>query len=178
MLNIMRTKALLLFLIILPIIATSQNAIISGKVIDYRTFQPMTFTHVYFDSTYQSIADDEGKFEIDLPKVILKDTLKIRFIGYFDLNIINLPASPDSIDLGIIPIFEYFPGYDMTHLDCANDDYECREKERKYIEKEKKRIEDYFNKQNTYIENFDFRFQNKTFKIDSKTGCIDLGKRN
>ena len=134
----------------------------------------MYYTQILFDSTNQVIANDQGEFEFKVPKNKITDTLKIRYIGCFDINIINMPDNNDSINLGVIPIFDYFPGYDMTHFNCADDDYECKEKEKKHIEKEKKRIEDYYTNVHNLIDYFDYRFQNKSFKIDIETGCIDL----
>ena len=174
----MKIRIFILTLLILPIIVHSQNVMIKGKVFDYKTLQPMIYTQVLFDSSYQAIANDKGEFEFEVPKKIIKDTLKIRYIGCFDINIINIPNNQDLINLGIIPIFDYFPGHDMTHFNCADNDYECKEKEKKHIEKEKKRIEDYYTNIHNIIEYFDYRFQNKTFKIDIKTGCIDLSSEN
>lgn len=174
----MKAVKYILIFVILPIVLTSQNVMIEGKVINYKTLQPMTYTQILFDSTYQVAANDDGEFKIEVPKEILKDTLKIRFIGCFNLNFINFPANHYLIDLGTIPIFEYFPGYDMTHFGCADDDYDCKEKERKHIEKEKNRIEKYFDEINTVISYFDFRFQNRTYKIDIQSGCINLGTEN
>ena len=174
----MKARALILFLLTLPIIGFSQNQILKGKVVDYKTLQPMTYTQVLFDSTFQSIANEKGEFEIEANEKVITDTLKIRFIGCFDINIINIPNYLDTVDLGIIPIFEYFPGNDMTHFNCKEKDLECKEKEKKHIEKENKRIEEYFAKVNNAIEYFDYRFQNKTYKIDLKTGCIDLSSEN
>jgi hypothetical protein len=127
-----------------------------------------------FDTTNQVIANEQGEFEFEVPKQIMKDTLKIRYLGCFDINFINLPTDQESINLGSIPIFDYFPGYDMTHFNCADKDFDCKEKEKKHIEKENERIKDYFTKVHNLIENFDFVFQHETFKIDIETGCINL----
>lgn len=169
-----KIKILILTLLILPIIAHSQNVIIKGKVTHYRTLQPMCYTQILFDSTNQIIANGQGEFEFIVPKNKIKDTLKIRYIGCFDINIINISYNNDSINLGVIPIFDYSPDYDMIHLNCADNDYECKEKEKKHIEKENKRVEVYYTNIHNLIEYFDYRFQNKTFKIDIETGCIDL----
>jgi hypothetical protein len=147
---------------------------ITGQTVNYQDLEPVYYTAVFFDSTFQTISDKQGLFELTVPLEILRDTLKIMYIGSYDLNFINLPANENIIDLGKIPIFEYFVGYSMMHFNCSDSDFKCKRKAKKYWEKDQKRRDDYFNKMNTVIEYFNYRFQNKTFKINIDNNCIDL----
>lgn len=169
-------KAFLTFfsLLLIPVIVTSQNVVIKGIVYGHNTHQPTPYTNIYFDSTYQTISNEFGEFLIEISLDTIEDTLKIEYIGCFDLKFINLPKNTEVIDLDSIPIFEYFPGYDMTHFDCLDDDEDCKERERKHIKKENGRVQKYFEKQNTFIENYNYRFRNNNYKIDLNNGIINL----
>ena len=170
----MKNKLLILTLLIFSFSGISQTLTIKGQVLFYQSLQPMYYTHVYFDSTYQVIADYNGQFELEVPLKVLKDTLKIRYIGCFDLNLINLPTTDSIIDLGILPIFEYFAGQDMTHFNCSDNDIECKKKEKVHRDKEQKRVKEYFSRMNTIIEFFNYVYENKTFKINIENNCIDM----
>ncbi len=170
----MKSIVVTITFLLVPIWVFTQVVKIKGTVLDYKTLQPMKFAEVVFNDKCKTIADDKGIFELDASKEIISDTLKIRYLGYFKINIINLPSNDNVIDLGIIPMFEYFPGYDMSDFDCANDDFECKKKWKNHIEQEQKRIEDYYSNVHNAVNYFEYSFQNKVYKIDVKTGCIDL----
>jgi hypothetical protein len=152
----------------------SQEILLMGKIVNYQDLYPMEFTSICIDS-FCCISNDKGQFSMIIPFNKLSDTLKIRHIGQYDLNIINIPHS-DTIDFRIIPIFEYFIGYDMTHFYCKPLDFACRKKEKKHFEKVNNEYDSYYKKMDSIIEYFRYIFNGQTYKIDLKTNCIDLSK--
>lgn len=173
----MKKLALIAF-VLFSLITNSQTVSIKGKIIYYQNLRPLPLTEIFFDSVNHTIADEQGIFDLHVPVKVITDTLKFRFIGCFDINIINLPLNEDLIDLGMIPFFEYFTGYSMTHFDCADNDYECKEKEKLFWIKEQERRDLYFTTMNSIIEYFDYWFQGKKYKINCQNHCIDLKNEN
>ncbi|MBP7508536.1 MAG: hypothetical protein KA807_11980 [Prolixibacteraceae bacterium] len=150
---------------------------INGYVLYYKNNEPMYSAEITFNSKYKTTANEKGYFELFVPKKVLKLKLKVTFIGCFTINFINLPIDEDQIDLDTIPMFEYFPGYDMTHFDCPPDDLECQKKEKQHQIQENQRIQDYYSTVNKSITTYIYTFKGNTYPINCKTGNIDLRKR-
>lgn len=134
----------------------------------------MPATSIYIDSLRGVISDCNGNFNLKLDTLSITDTLKIRFISCYDLNFINLPEDTDTIDLGGIPLFYYFPGYDMTDYFCGRFDFACKRRWKKHVEEEKERIFDYYLKQQQIISEFGYIFNHRLYKINLENNCIDL----
>lgn len=155
---------------------TQDVIVVKGKTYFHEFDNPAVYTEVYFNSKNRTFSNKEGEFIFSVKKRIINKSLKVAYIGCFDLKIKNLPANQDTIDLGVIPIFEYFPGYSMIHFDCKDDDQDCMKKRKLHEEKEAKRIEDYYNYVDNQINKYEYRFKSKTYKINVKSGVINLKK--
>ena len=153
----------------------SQSTTIRGYIFDYSTNSRMPATSIYIDSLRGEISDCNGNFNLAIENLSKSDTIKIRFISCYDLNIVNLPQDTDTIDLGGIPLFYYFPGYDMTDYFCGRFDFACKRRWKKHSKKEKERIFNYYLKQEQIIRDFDYIFNDKLYKINLENNCIDLG---
>lgn len=138
----------------------------------------MPATSIFIDSLRGVISDCNGKFVLRIGNMSKTDTIKIRFISYYDLNFINLPQNKDTIDLGEVPLFYYFPGYDMSDYFCGRFDFACKRRWKKHIKEEKDRILNYYLKQQQIIRDFNYYFDNKLYKINLENHCIDLSIYN
>ena len=137
----------------------------------------MYLAEVGFNSKYKTTVNEKGNFELVVPKKILKRKLKVTYIGCFTINFINLPMDESTIDLDTIPMFEYFPGYDMTHFNCSPDDFECKKKKEQHQIQESKRVQDYYSAVNKSIMECIYTFKGRAYPIDYKTGNINLRRR-
>jgi hypothetical protein len=155
----------------------AQPIIISGNVIDYKTGYPMQYVNVYFDSSNGTTTDDNGYFRIKLNKRIKEDTLKISFVGCFNLNFSNFPNNTDSIYLDKIPLFDYFTGVDMTDFFCGTFDFRCKRNQKKHFKQDQERIDKYYSERNTEIAKYEYKFNNNKSKIDMTNHCIDLNAK-
>ena len=154
----------------------SQHRLIIGKVIEYKTQQPYPLVNIFINSAIFDITDNDGNFTIEADSLTSEDTLKVRFLSYFDLNFINFPDNLDTITLHNIPLFEYFTGYDMTDFFCGPLDFKCKRDRRIHLKTENERINNYYFQQNKLIEEYKYRFNNSEYHINLKNHCIDLNK--
>lgn len=168
-------KQFIIFILLIILLKTSysQNVVIKGRTFDFNTGQSMSYTNVFVDSM-SCVSNDSGFFILKVTRLRYNDTLKVRYIGCFDLNFINLPTNVDTINLDKVPIFDYFAGYDMTDFFCGRFDFKCKRERKKHIEAEKNRILKYYSDQNNEIRKYQFKFNDKYFKINVNNNCIDL----
>jgi hypothetical protein len=170
----MKIILLSLFLIFDLSLGFSQNILITGKIIDYYSGRPMPYASISLDSTLSTTSNHDGTFSLRTSKISQSDTLKIMFISYFELNIINLPSDTNTIRFEVIPLFEYFTGNSMDDYSCGRFDFKCKRAWRKHIKEEKERINKYYSDRNLEISSYDFRFNNKGYIINVNNHCIDL----
>ena len=80
---------IILLLIFGTITAFSQTGIvITKKVIDEKTKEPLIFAHVYIKKlSTGTFTDENGYFTLTIPKSSINDSITISFIGYETLNI-------------------------------------------------------------------------------------------
>jgi len=170
-----RLKYILIFSLIIQN-CFSQSKIIQGYIFDYSTNSRMPATSIYIDSLQGVISDCNGDFILKVDDLSKSDTIKIRFISCYDLNFINLPQNTDTVDLGGVPLFYYFPGYDMTDYFCGRFDFACKRRWKKHVKEEKDRIINYYLEQEKIIRDFDYIFNDKLYKINLENNCIDLAE--
>jgi RecB family endonuclease NucS len=99
----MKFSILIFCLFIIQITTYGQNIIIKGSTIDYESQWMQPGTVIYIDSVSGTITDDSGQFILKRGELNHQDTLKVRFIGMYELNFINLPTDKDTITLDSIP---------------------------------------------------------------------------
>src|SRR5665647_803925 len=73
-----------------------QSKIIRGHIFDYKTNSRVPGTLIFIDSIRGVISDPSGDFNLKVYNVSKSDTVRIRYISSFDLNII-LPLNIDTI---------------------------------------------------------------------------------
>ena len=80
---------IILLLIFETITAFSQTGVvITSKVIDKETNQPLVFAHVYIKKlSTGTFTDENGYFTLIIPKSSINDSVTISFIGYETLNL-------------------------------------------------------------------------------------------
>lgn len=161
----------------MPILSFPQTVKIQGYVVFNENNNPMYSAEVGFNSKYKTTVNEKGNFELVVPKKILRRKLKVTYMGCFTINFINLPRDENTIYLDTIPMFEYFPGYDMTHFNCSPDDFECKKKKEQHQIQENKRIQDYYSAVNKSIMEYIYTFKGSAYPIDYKTGNINLRRR-
>lgn len=170
----MKLISILIILIIDLTSGFSQNILITGKIIDYKTGQPMPITSIFIDSTKSTASNYDGTFNLRTSKIRQSDTLKIRFLSYFDLNIINLPIDTDTIRFSEIPLFEYFVGNSTIDYMCGPFDFKCKRAWKKHVKEESKMINRYYSDKNEEINKYNFLFNGKAYLINVTNHCIDL----
>jgi hypothetical protein len=170
----MKFSILIFCLFIIQITTYGQNIIIKGSTIDYESQWMQPGTVIYIDSVSGTITDDSGQFILKRGELNHQDTLKVRFIGMYELNFINLPTDKDTITLDSIPLFEYFPGYSMADYFCKWYNFRCKRRWKKHLKAENLRVGKYINKQDSIIKAFIYNYDNNEYKIDLNTNCISL----
>jgi hypothetical protein len=158
-------------------LSLAQTKLITGQVTDYKTQEPISHVNVFFSSIIYDITDDKGKFDIKIERLTESDTLKVRFLNYYDLNFINIPNELDTILLNNIPLFDYFTGNDMTDFFCGTLDFKCKRARKINISQEKQRIQNYYSQQNRLISEYVFHFDNVEYHIEVANHCIDLNRK-
>lgn len=153
---------------------SAQIFVIKGQLIDYRSLTPFEGISVGFNQSNWQETDKNGRFEINANPSDLTDTLKIYNLSYYNLSVINLPSDSLIIDLGTIPLFEYFIGHDMSTFDCRWFDFKCKRNAKKHWRKETKRRQDYYTQMNLIIDYYRFIFRNSSYKIEDH--ILDLSK--
>jgi len=153
-----------------------QSKIIRGHIFDYKTNSRVPGTLIFIDSIRGVISDPSGDFNLKVYNVSKSDTVRIRYISSFDLNII-LPLNIDTIELGGIPLFDDYPGYDMTDYFCKWYDFACKRRWKKHMKQEQERIMKYYLDQKKIFEEYVYYYNGKYYKINLETHCIDLSKR-
>ena len=99
-----------LFILQYTIFAQEIQYIISGKVIDYATLEPLGYVSVtYLDINNQSIlsgtvTDEDGTFVIHAP--MSQGILEVSFLGYDKLRIQDIVFTSSSADVGVIQLVE------------------------------------------------------------------------
>jgi hypothetical protein len=170
----MKQSLSLVILIFNICIGYSQNILITGKTIDYETRQPMPYTSISIDSTISTTSDKDGNFYLRASKLKQTDTLKIRFLGCFNLNIINLPQDKDTIRFNEIPIFEYFIGNSTADYNCGLFDFKCKRAWKKHLKEENERINNYYLERNAEISRYHFLYDNLIYLINVTNHSISL----
>ncbi|WP_321516011.1 hypothetical protein [Marinifilum fragile] len=156
---------------ILPL--SAQVFKIKGQIIDYRSLTPLEGVSVGFNQSNWQKTDKNGRFEIKTNSSNIQDSLKLYNLPYYyNLSIINLPNDSLIIDLGKIPLFEYFIGHDMSTFNYRWYHFRRKRHARKHWKKEAQRRQNYFNKMNAIIDYYRFVFRNTSYKIEDH--IIDL----
>lgn len=153
----------------------AQEYKLKGKIVLGQYFSPVGGVYVGFDSTNTTQTDLNGQFEIVADEQQVNDTLKIFFLNYNNIRIINLPKVKE-MDLGTIPIYEYNFGIPLIHFDCGALDFACKMRRKKFWEEYEKKRTAYFNKMDTIISYFRLSVNGKSYAIDTSNNLIDLAK--
>jgi hypothetical protein len=148
--------------------------LIKGNVIDFETKEPMECVSVFIDSLSGISTDSNGFFEFYVSEIKANDVLKIRFIGYYELNFKNLPNSDDTLHLKNIPLFEFSCGISMVEFFCRKYNLICNWKRKKHNKKEKKRIDEYYSERRKIINAYVFQHNGERFIVDFEKNVIDL----
>lgn len=91
-----RQQLILLLLLILPLCfgllphaATAQDNIsISGKVLDAQTSRPIAFASIgILGKPLGTVTNTDGRYEFIVPRTMLKDTLFVSNLGYFNFKV-------------------------------------------------------------------------------------------
>ena len=152
----------------------SQEILIKGNVIDFETKEPMEGVSVFLDSLTGMNTNIDGFFEFNISEIKENDVLKIRFVGYYELNFMNLPNSNDTLDLRNVPLFEFSSGVSMDEFFCRKNNLICKWKRKKHSKKERKRIDDYYSVRKKIIDSYVFYQNEEKFNIDFENNCIYL----
>ena len=168
---------LFIFLILTVSLSYSQNYIIKGKLIEGQCLFPFPYVYVGFDSTTYSITDSAGNFKIIYNKSKFNDTLKIYMLSYYNLRIINLPRD-SVINLGVIPIFEYF--YPVPLVDFNSRKYNLIDQHRikKFWRQYDEKRNEFFKEVNTVIRYYKLIYNTKQYSVDVENHILDMKKGN
>ena len=158
-------EVLQIFIAIFPIILYSQNITIKGIVMNSSDSTRLSAAVVNFDNKIGTTCDYNGKFSLTFDKGNLKDTLKISFIGFRQLLILNLPKDVDTIDLGEIPMFSENPSIPIFDFFCKWYNFRCKRKAKKFWKNVEKEFDEYEMKINNEIEKFKYFYKNKPYRI-------------
>ncbi len=153
----------------------AQEYKLKGKIVLGQYFAPVGGVYVGFDSTNMTQIDLNGQFEVVANEQQVNDTLKIFFLSHNNIRLVNLPKDRE-IDLGTIPIYEYYFGIPMVHFDCGALDLACKRKQKKFWEDYEKERKSYFDKMDTIIGHYRLSLNGKLYKIETPNQLIDLGK--
>ena len=156
----------------------SQSKVVKGYTFDYSTNSRLAATLIYIDTLRGVVSDSNGDFILRVDNLSHSDTIRIRYISCYDLNFINLPQNKDTIELGGIPLFYYFAGYDMTDYFCRWFDFACKRRWKKHVKEENERMNSFYLKQDKIIGDYVYTFNGKQYKINLENHCIDLGEYN
>lgn len=167
--------------ILLPIIIVtfstflySQSLTIKGKVISPSDTTALGFSTVHFDNDIGTNCDTTGKFSLTFDKSKLKDTLKINFIGFRQLFILNLPKNIDTINLGEIPMFHGYQGVPMADFFCRWIDFICRRRAKMFWKNVEKENKEYVMRINNEIEKFRYIYDDKIYKLKFNDNYFNL----
>lgn len=152
----------------------SQSLTIKGKVIIPSDSTALGFANVHFDNTSGTISDTSGIFSLTIDKEKLKDTLKISFIGFRQLYILNLPKDLDTINLGEIPMFYGNQGVPMIDFFCRWIDFRCRRKAKMFWKKVEKENKEYVMRINNEIEKFRYIYDDKIYRLKYNDNYLNL----
>ena len=81
----MKIKSIFIFLVFITASSYSQNYFqITGKIIDKKTKEPLSFSSVYVsgEKYIGSISNELGDFIIKIPKGLSVDSLHVSFVSY------------------------------------------------------------------------------------------------
>jgi hypothetical protein len=156
-------------------ISTSQNIRVVGRIIDGKTLEPFSGIDIGFNSNCNTSSTKNGLFELKVAEKQIIDTLRISSFYFYQLKIINLPKD-SIIDLGTIPMYEYYRSHSMETFDCRRFDIICKHSFKKFRKAENKRNSEYFESMNRVIEFYRLRFKNRFYKVDIEKHLIDLNK--
>ncbi|RZJ80191.1 MAG: carboxypeptidase-like regulatory domain-containing protein [Flavobacterium sp.] len=96
-------KKIFLVFLIIPIISFAQIKI-TGKILDTKSKQPIPYVNLEsFSLNIGAQTNQDGKFELNLPKGKETDIIKISCVGYLDKNITNL-SSANGVTYELIPV--------------------------------------------------------------------------
>ncbi|HBS87540.1 MAG: hypothetical protein A2W91_00260 [Bacteroidetes bacterium GWF2_38_335] len=152
----------------------SQSVTIKGKVISPADTTALGFSTVHFDNDMVTNCDSSGKFSLTLDKSILKDTLKISFIGFRQLFIVNLPKNTDTIDLGEIPMFYGNKGVPMADFFCRWIDFRCKRRAKLFWKNVEKENKEYVMKVNYEIDNYRYIYNDKKYRLKYNENYFNL----
>jgi hypothetical protein len=167
--------------IILPIILMtfstilySQSMTIKGKVISPSDTTALGFAIVYFDNTIGTTCDTSGKFSLTFDKYKLKDTLKINFIGFRQLFILNLPKDFDTINLGEIPMFCGNQGVPIADFFCRWIDFRCKRRAKMFWKNVEIENNEYVKRINNEIEKFRYIYNDQLYRLKYNENYFNL----
>ncbi|GAB3532937.1 hypothetical protein GCM10027443_17440 [Pontibacter brevis] len=153
----------------------AQEYKIKGRIVLGQYLAPVGGVYVGFDFPLKFQTSPEGRFEITANEQQINDTLKIYLLGYNQISIINFPK--DSVlNLGTIPIYEYFYGVPLIHFDCGALNFVCKKKRRKFWENYESERTSYFKKMDTIIGHYRMFLNGKSYAISFPDHLIDLSK--
>jgi hypothetical protein len=172
----MKKIALVILILILHSHGNGQNAVIKGYVVDGEDNTVLKSASIFFNENISTVTDENGYFKLSVPQKSLSKRLKIRYLSYFGLDIINLPLKQVEINLDTIKLFFYFTNYPIDYVWPTNDK-EDKQKNRQVKINEENRMRQYYLKRDSIIASYRYYFQENEFKIDLKKKYINLMKK-
>lgn len=95
-----------------------QPTFITGRILDYETNEPIEAITILEKYPLNGvITDSTGSFEFNIKGETKK--IEINYIGYYDINLINIPIERDTIDLGELKMVRNYSLY--IHVEMAPD---------------------------------------------------------
>lgn len=153
----------------------AQQYTIKGRILEGQTLIPQPGVDIGFDVKMRTSTDENGEFELVVNEEYLTDTLFINFFSYYNLKIVNLPKSKE-INLGQIPLYEYFFGHPLVHFDCGTFDFKCKQNRKQFWKDYNKRRRDYFEKKNLLIAYYRLQLNGEQYAIDVNMHLINLNE--
>ena len=144
----------------------SQKVTIIGRVYNLLDNKILEFYSIYFNNKYYTTIDTSGKFILTVSKEMLKDSLKIRYPGFSELIIINLPKEINNINLGDVPMIQLNWLVPMVDFFCGKHDFLCRRRAKQYWKKFDKKQKENNLKTTKSIEAYRLRFNGKIYKLN------------
>lgn len=103
-------KCIIPLLLFFCFIATSSSQIIKGRLLDYESKVPICFARITLDidsGRKAFIPDSLGGFCLSLPENTSNSTIRVEYLGYAELNIINVSNTPENeIEIGDLYLIE------------------------------------------------------------------------
>jgi hypothetical protein len=172
----MKKITLIILILILHSHANGQNAIIKGFIVDGEDNIALKSASIFFNEKIATVTDENGYFELSVPQKSLSKNLKIRYISYFGIDIINFPLNQSEINLDTIKLFFYFTNYPIDYVWPTNNK-EGQQKNKQLKINEENRMKQYYLKRDSIIASYKYYFQESEYKINLKKKYINLMKK-